>query len=163
MPVLFRFFSQVSGFSGVAVPFLEARGASRGNAERFPMKRRVFPQLALRASRQRRWGGRIGNGDASLMPRGSDTTSRHADWSGDAGKEGIAKAVLTAFLAICELRPFFRESTVSRAAHFDGQRPPLQRSFDGQRSSFWRVVAPCRRVFRGKLLARCVLAPDVVV
>jgi hypothetical protein len=31
----------------------EARGASRGNAERFPVQRRVFPQLALRASRQR--------------------------------------------------------------------------------------------------------------
>jgi hypothetical protein len=25
-----------------------------------------------------RWGGRIGNGDASLAPRGSDTTSQHA-------------------------------------------------------------------------------------
>ena len=75
-------------FSGLAVPFLEARGASRGNGERFPVKRRVFPQLALRASRQRRWRGRIGNGDASLAPRGSDTTSQHAGWSGDAGKVG---------------------------------------------------------------------------
>jgi hypothetical protein len=30
----------------------EARGASRGNAYPFRVKRRVFPQLALRASRQ---------------------------------------------------------------------------------------------------------------
>jgi hypothetical protein len=52
------------------------------------MKRRVFPQLALRASRQRRWDGPIGNGDASLAPRGSDTPSQHAGWSGDAGKAG---------------------------------------------------------------------------
>ena len=55
----------VSGLAGLAVPFLEARGASRGNVVRFPVKRRVFPQLALRASRQWRWGGRIDNGDAS--------------------------------------------------------------------------------------------------
>jgi hypothetical protein len=31
----------------------EARGASRGNTGRCPVKHRVFPQLALRASRQR--------------------------------------------------------------------------------------------------------------
>lgn len=55
----------VSGLSGLAVPFLEARGASRGNVVRFPVKSRVFPQLAVRASRQRRWGGHIDNGDAS--------------------------------------------------------------------------------------------------
>jgi hypothetical protein len=30
----------------------EAQGASRGNADPFPVKRRVFPQLALRASQQ---------------------------------------------------------------------------------------------------------------
>jgi hypothetical protein len=33
---------------------LEARGASRGNAGPVPVERRVFPQLALRASQQRR-------------------------------------------------------------------------------------------------------------
>jgi len=32
---------------------LEARGVSRGNGDRFPVDRRVFPQLTLRASRQR--------------------------------------------------------------------------------------------------------------
>jgi hypothetical protein len=52
-------------FSVPAVPFLEARGASRGNGERFPVKRYVFPQLALRASRQRRWG-LPGSGDAGF-------------------------------------------------------------------------------------------------
>jgi hypothetical protein len=45
----------MSGLSGLAIPFLEARGVSRGNVERFLVKRRVFPQLTLRASRQRRW------------------------------------------------------------------------------------------------------------
>jgi hypothetical protein len=62
------------------------REPSRRNVDWFGVKRRVFPQLALRASRQRRWGGSIGNGAASLTPRGSDTTSQHAGWSGDAGK-----------------------------------------------------------------------------
>jgi hypothetical protein len=43
---------------------------------------------ALRASRQRRWGGRIGNDAASPAPSASDTTSQPAGWAGDAGKAG---------------------------------------------------------------------------
>jgi hypothetical protein len=35
------------GLSGLATPFLEARGVSRGNVGRLPVKRRVFPQLTL--------------------------------------------------------------------------------------------------------------------
>jgi hypothetical protein len=41
------------GCDGVVIDALEARGASRGNAERGLVERRVFPQLALRASQQR--------------------------------------------------------------------------------------------------------------
>ena len=42
------------GSGGRVMPdALEARGASRGNAVPFPVKQRVYPQLALRASRHR--------------------------------------------------------------------------------------------------------------
>jgi hypothetical protein len=94
----------VSGFSGLAVPFREARGASRGNVERFPVKRRVFPQPALRASRQRRSGGRIGCGAASVAT--VYRTRLHSMLAGPVTleKRGIATALLTAFRELCELR-----------------------------------------------------------
>jgi hypothetical protein len=47
-----------------------------------------FPAAAMRASRQRRCGGRIGNDAASPAPSASDTTSQPASWDGDAGKAG---------------------------------------------------------------------------
>ena len=58
----------------------EARGASRGNVERFPVQQRVFPQLALRASRQpgttvrdRRYGRPPRHAAAESRAAGSQT------------------------------------------------------------------------------------------
>ena len=120
----------VSGLAGGVCRCREARGASRGNVEWFPLKRRVFPQLALRASRQRRWGGRIGNRAASLALRGSGTTSQHAGRSGDAGKvelrdslaHGVSRDVRVTPVGFLERRSLTVVPVPT--GFFGGRRPP---------------------------------------
>jgi hypothetical protein len=95
----------LSGLAGVVCRCREARGASRGNAVRFPVKRRVFPQLAVRASRQRRWVA--ASATAPLLWRREDWTRLHSMLAGPVTLEkwSITAAVLTAFREIGELRP----------------------------------------------------------